>query len=228
MTRARILLFLLVLLGWAVFYSWYASPRQQRVPEIAPRAGPERAAKPTGEDADRVGLDFSGGEMLGFNAPRRDLFRALYQKAKIVARPVVVGPPAVAPSPPVPIPPPPVSTRPAPPPDGAKPIPAMKIVGYLEKGSRRTVFLSSLTGELYLVERGDRFADGLLVRELNAQQIVISRGQDDQGVRLSLGEAHSRRIPDGLLRPDRPSPPPMSAPEPSQPPPGVPASATGQ
>ncbi len=222
MNRSRILLALLVLLGCALGYAWYSTPRQQSISPAAVRS--TGSGDRSGEKiavVDSVVLDFSGGDTLAFNEPERDLFRPLYRKPKFVPPPVVVKPPPVAIAPP-PIMPPPVIRRPLANPLGPKPIPRLKVVGSLEKGAQRTVFLSSLQGDIYLVKRGDRFADGLIVRELSAQQVVISRNQNDQGVRLPLGKAKSQRLPDVPIRPDRPSPPPFSELNPAEAAPEIP------
>jgi hypothetical protein len=81
------------------------------------------------------------------------------------------------------------------------------VLGFLEKDSAVTVFLAGSGGDIYLVKQGDRFADDLLVRELDITKIVISRGMDDQGVTLKVSEPKVQRmemrgVPSG--RPDVP------------------------
>jgi len=56
------------------------------------------------------------------------------------------------------------------------------------------VFLASLKGDIYVVNQGQRFAEDLLVRQVTKDNIVISRGQTDPGLTLSLGEAKPQRI----------------------------------
>ncbi len=208
MSRARILLVLLLLLGCAVYYSWNATPRQKRVED----SGSGRLSIVEGSDrvgAESVGLDFSGGESLKFQPPRKDLFGTLYEPPKIVEKPLeVVRKPVIALPPPLPVLPPPID-RPLTRPVGPKPIPALKVMGYLEKGAQRTVFLTSRQGDIYLVKRGERFADGLLVRELDTRQITISRGQADPGISLPIEEAKTQRIPDSKIASDRPGVPPI-------------------
>ncbi len=187
MSRIQVLLVLCVLLLGAVWYAWKETPRQQRVDnkkavvrDVGSTAGPSSAV-------DIGSLDFSGGEKLSFKKPKRDLFRSLY-RAPVVAKTVAPPPPkpaVVAPSPP---PPPVIEQRPVVPPPRTKPIPSLNVLGFLRKGGTVTVFLASRQGDVFLVKRGDRFGDGLLVRELNYSEIVISRGLDDQGVTIKFSE----------------------------------------
>ena len=90
-----------------------------------------------------------------------------------------------------------------------KPIPPLKVLGSLEKAGQQRVFLSS-GQEVYVVKHGDRFADGLYVRELTKEQIVISRGNQDKGVTLALKE---ERAPQRNTRSF--SPRPTAAPRPT-------------
>ncbi len=189
MNRSRLLLLLLILLAVAVTYAWWATPRQQRVADRKQVMRPaERLAESRqGQVGTFAGLDFSGGEKVDFKNPKRDLFRPLYQKPK-PAPPVKLPEPEPVVEPKVVLPPP-VIERPAPKTfAGTKPIPPLKVLGFLQKGERKTVFLASPQGEVYLVQRGERFADGLIVSELNEEKIVISRNQTDRGLTLMLDD----------------------------------------
>lgn len=195
MTRARLFLILLVLLLFAVYYSWQATPRQQRLTghSIARGQRATAADQPVASSHER--LDLSGGERLPFKKPRRDLFRALYAPPPPAAHPVVVAKPMPVPKPHrVIVSPPPVVARPPMEPSGPSPIPPLKVLGYLQKEGTLKVFLASPAGEIYIVRQGQRFADNLLVRELTPARIVISRGMDDPGLTLAFGGAKSQRI----------------------------------
>ncbi len=215
MSRSRLLLLLFVLLGLAVTYAWFATPRQQRLTDLsesstdaqATAAGIKRATA-TAE----VGLDFSGGEKLAYQQPKRDLFRPLYSEPVPVKKVVAVAPPP-PPEPEVVIPMP-VLTRPvALPNSSAKPIPPLKVLGYLQKGTTQTAFLSSVPGEIYVVKQGERFADNLLVRELNADKITVSRNLEDEGITLYFSKENARLKAAGPLASDRPSFIPIEMPQ---------------
>jgi hypothetical protein len=211
MTRSRLLLLLATILILAIYYAWTTTPRQQRVSERAPtrhqKSVPTDKSVAIGKDH----LDFSGGETLPFKSPRRDLFRALYQPPK--PRPQRVVPKLPQPPPPPQpvirtVAPPPVAVTPPPSP-GPKPIPALKVLGYLQKDGAFTVFLASPQGDIYVVRQGQRFADDLLVRELVANKIVISRGSTDPGLTLALGGAKPQRIKVVATPSNRPNVPTM-------------------
>jgi hypothetical protein len=212
MSQARILLLLLALLIIAAWYAWQATPRQQRSPKsVAVETSGEGNVQ--SKTATMSGLDFSGGEKSVFQQPERDLFRPLYRTPKIVAQPVEKPKPEpIVVKPPPPPPPPPQPKPVIQPVAGPKPIPKLEVLGFLKKGATKTVFLSTRQGDLYLVKKGDRFADGLLVRELDATKIVISRGQDDQGVTLPVSTPKSQKMAIHSVPSGRPNVPAFSNP----------------
>jgi hypothetical protein len=216
MSRPRLLLLMFVSLGLALTYAWVETPRQQRVKNVqqAPAGGSSVSAtrkSPTGRS--EIGLDFSDGEKIPYQKPTRDLFRPLYAQSPPVQQPLVVVP-QLTPAPVRIIQPPPATSRPVDlPKNGAKPIPPLKILGYLQKDAKQMAFLSSRQGEIYVVKQGDRFADNLLIRELNADRIVISRNLNDEGVTLLFGKENARLKSAGPLATDRPSFNPIELPE---------------
>ncbi|NOY13617.1 MAG: hypothetical protein GXP51_08055 [Deltaproteobacteria bacterium] len=195
MSRSQVMWLLFIVLLVSLWYAWKETPRQQRV--IAGNPVTQREVVPLdGKSAPSVSasLDFSGGGKVPFSKPKRDIFRALY-RAPLVTEPV--APPA-QPAPVVvePLSPQPVISRPVVRvPTASRPIPPLSVLGFLRKGPNMTVFLASQQGDIYLVKKGDRFADGLLVRELSEKNITISRGQNDTGVTLLLGEQKAQRVP---------------------------------
>ena len=215
MSRSRLLLLLFVLLGLAVTYAWFETPRQQRVKSSAESATDNSVFSVDGKLATAtadVGLDFSGGEKLTYQQPKRDLFRPLYSEPAPVKKVVAVAPPP--PPEPVETVPPPVMTRSAAlPKSSAKPIPPLKVLGYLHKGTTQTAFLSSVQGEIFVVKQGERFADNLLVRELNAEKIIVSRDVKDDGVTLYFSKETARLKSAGPLVSDRPSFTPIEMPQ---------------
>jgi len=190
MNRSRLLLLLIVLLGIASWYAWQQNPRQQRVSKQ--KKGREKSVSVVHMQAKDIGLDFSGGKKNSFHKPKRDLFRLLYP-APVVVKKVI----------PPPMPKPVVS-----PVAGPKPIQPLNVLGFLQKGDEKTVFLASRQGELFLVKKGDRFADDLLVRELDETHIVIGRNLEDKGVTLQVSAQKKQQmaIPKATSgRPDVPS-----------------------
>jgi hypothetical protein len=237
MSRPRLLLLLFVSLGLALTYAWLETPRQQRVTKTAGSATKRQrfaVATQSQENLEEMGLDFSGGEKLAYKKPKRNLFRPLYEKPKVVAVVKVLPPPPEPVAAPVVLPPPPMTRPAALPKLAVKPIPPLTVLGYLQKNRVQTVFLSSMQGDIYVVKQGDRFADGLLVRGLTAQEVRISRGLKDAGVTLPLGEKKAGRMPVGRPAPARSKTPGMYVPKMvplSSPPPlprGLPATVGGK
>ena len=204
MNRSRLLLLLIVLLGIASWYAWQQSPQQQRVSKQ--KKSREKAISVANMQAKEIGLDFSGGNTNSFHKPKRDLFRLLYP-APVVVKRVVPSPkpkPVVVKTPPPPPKPKPVARPVA----GPKPIQPLNVLGFLQKGDEKTVFLASRQGELFLVKKGDRFADDLLVRELDEAHIVIVRNLEDKGVTLQVGAQKKQQMAIPKVtsgRPDVPS-----------------------
>jgi len=222
MNRTRLLILLLVVLGVAIWYAWHDSPQQQRV------AGKKQSvaspgAGPAGSDlVDQfASLNFTGGEKLIYTKPKRDLFRPLYRAPVMVKAPPPKPRPVVKPPPPPPPKPRPV-VKPA---AGPKPIPRFQVLGFLQKGSTTTAFLASPKGDLYLVKKGERFAEGLLVRELDSSQIVISRGMTDAGVTLKVGEPKTQTMAIPNVPSGRPAVPMLKNTVPAK---GAPATGAGE
>lgn len=215
MNRSRVLLLLFVLLLAALWYAWQETPRQQKIStKKNVTNGTNVAAVNRGTKAGTATLDFSGGEALTFNKPQRDLFRPLYRAPVVVNKPVVSPKPEPIVVKPPPPPPPPQPRPVVAPLVGDKPIPPLDVLGFLQNGARTTVFLASRQGDLYLVKKGDRFAEGLLVRELDKTKIVISRGLNDTGVTLAVSEPKSLRMAIPNLPSGRPAVPEYKDPEP--------------
>lgn len=216
MSRQRILLLLFVALGLALTYAWFETPRQQRVSQGHETAAENsRLANDDRQQArsSAIGLDFSGGEKRSYKKPIRDLFRVLYTKPKPVKQ-VVVAPPRPKPvEKPIRMPVLPLKRPAALPKAGFKPIPPLKVLGYLQKGETQSVFLSSVQGDIFVVKRGDRFADGLLVRALNTQEIVISRSLKDPGVTLPIREKEYGKSAVKSYTPQRSTMPRMNIPQ---------------
>ncbi len=200
MSRARIILLLLVVLCVAVGYTWIAMPKQRRVipGQRAPRQTDRQQQKVTTAAFPTIAdLDFSAGGDNPYQKPQKNLFAPLYLPPKAVKpRPVAkVTKPVVRSQKVVPV----VIQ-----PQGPKPIQPLNVLGYLSKAGEHTVFLASKQGDIYLVKTGDTFADNLIVNSISSKEITIGRKHTDQQVILLLGEAKSQRLPGVLLQSDRP------------------------
>jgi hypothetical protein len=218
MSRSRVLLLLIVVLFFALWYAWKETPRQQRV-------GAKKAvSRSTSSKAVRMAvtnklsaLDFTDGSELKFNKPKRDIFRPLYRApaaAKKVSRPKPIPVPVAAEPAMLPLPEivPPAGRVPV----GPKPIPPLNVLGFLRKGPKITAFLSSQQGDVYLVKKGDRFADGIIVQELDESRLVLSRGAQDPGTTLVIREQKTQSMQFSTVPSDRPAVPafPISRPIP--------------
>lgn len=205
MSRSRVLLLLFLVLLLALWYAWKETPRQQRVASTAVQSLSPAAGKKAASVA--TSLDFSGGEKLPYRKPKRDIFRSLY-RAPVIKKQDIVQVPQPEPVVVNPLPPPPiVDLEPEVRVPTSAPIPPLSVLGFLRKGPTTTVFLASQQGDLYLVKKGDRFADGLLVRELDASSMVVSRGRSDAGITLKIGEQKMQRVSMPQVPSDRPDVP---------------------
>lgn len=213
MNRTQITILLLVALGVAIGYAWIATPKQRRVTPgqrsqhqtTLPQKKGSPASFPVVAD-----LDFSSGGDNPYQKPQKNLFAPLYPPPKVVKRPPAPRPvakvtkPVVRPQQIIPV---------AIQPQNPKPIQSLNVLGYLDKTGEYTVFLASRQGDIFLVKKGDAFADDLVVRSISPRNITIGRRQTDQQVVLQLGEAKSQRLPKIRFQSGRPEFKPPKAPE---------------
>ncbi len=204
MSRGQIAILLLLLLSLAVAYSWFAMPRQRRVPmgvsssSTTTQLPQNSSAVGTPVAAD---IDFSATGTSQYKKPKKNLFGPLYLAPVVVKR----------------SPPPPAKIKKVKPkvtlqkvlpvftpPVGPPPLPPLTVLGYLDKSGGQTVFLSSSKGDVFLVKDGDAFADNLIVTGINEREITIARQHTMQQVALPLGEAKSQRLPKTSLKSNRP------------------------
>lgn len=205
MTRARLLMILLGLLCAALIYAWTATPQQKRVENVVGKQlnsadGSVSQVEIAPEIAD---LDFSGGVNNSYQQPKRNLFAALYQPPKVaVKRPT----PKLKPRPKVAK----VVTKVvkpivrAPQPSGSLSLKPLKVLGYLDNGGQRTVFLTGRKDKIFLVKEGDIFADGLEVSEISQKNITIVKKATGQQLSLPLGVAKNQRLPKVKINSGRP------------------------
>lgn len=168
-----VLISLLAALAVSLIYAFWAMPRQQQAPPAAaggvpprrPAAAPAPAAQGVPVAAGRLELSRLTRAEEPFPDATRDIFR--YQ----VSAPVQVEAP-VEPSPPPPPPPPPPPT-----PDELlrQELAGYQVVGSLDKGGRRSVFISG-GGETYVVRTGQAFGPGdrYLAENLNGAVMTVT------------------------------------------------------
>lgn len=202
MNRARILLLLVSLLAAALSYAWLTTPRQHRVgaaTDLQLKPVSAAAAVPL---APRVeDLDFCRAQEREFRPPQKNLFGALSRPRPAPRKfPLVkVGPPLQAEK----IPAPKIEPKPLALP--AKPaIPPLKILGFLSRAGHKTVFLSSGTGQIYLVEEGEAFGDGLELKQITDKSLTVVNTTGEQQV-LLLEAATTQRLPNNPYQSGRPS-----------------------
>ncbi len=162
MNRQKLVLaLLLAILGLALWYAYWASPRQERLIPVAGspvKAKRAREVQPelTVTDKRRVRLEILERGVDAFSEPRRDIFRLAHP------RPIAPAPaatPVVAAPQPMPV------ARPAMLPGSSV---RFNVLGFLKKENIKTVFLS-LGNEIFVVKEGDRFGKN---REFEAEEIT--------------------------------------------------------
>jgi len=201
---------LLITLCGAGTYSWLATPQQRRVSDaIVSKPDPDRSHQQVlQKHVDN--LDFSDGETSSYHKPRKNLFAALYQPPVVVKRSPPPTPISIMPKP---LNKPAVIVSVEPQTSKPAPIQPLTVLGYLNKATKFTVFLSSAKGDIFLVKTGDTFANNLVVDRINKQEISISNQHTKQRVTLKIGETKSQRMPQSAYKSDRPD---FIAPQPEE------------
>jgi len=197
MNRQRLVLSgLVVVLALSLLYAFWAMPRQEKAPprETAPKptASQSKTGKPVQSNkavkqlkpvSDRLLLELLSREAQEFPGAGRDIFRfgGMGQAVVVEAEPVE-----------------PVEVEPLPEPPKPPPTPEeilqgslkdIVFLGFLDKGGKRTVFLTS--GEdLYLVKAGERFGKNkeLIAKEITAKQLVVGWVDGPETVKVQLLE----------------------------------------
>ncbi|GAB4551681.1 MAG: hypothetical protein Tsb0017_01710 [Geothermobacteraceae bacterium] len=182
MKKQQLLMLLMVGLVVAGVYAWLASPRQERVSQVART---EQAARRVATESRRIGealrLDLLERDAGAGSAVKRDIFNFYVKPApKPVAKPA----PAPAPKP--------VVTRPAPPPVPVQTEPPptrFRLLGLVDTGKDRKVFLTE-EKHLFIVSEGDTFGAGgeYSVESLDDEEIVIRQKGRTATIRVSLAE----------------------------------------
>jgi len=206
MSRNRLLILLLIVLCAAITYSWMETPRPRRITESASsrKVAHTQRTEQLEVAPEIENLDFSGGAEHQYQKPKRNLFSDLYQPPKVVVKRqprkpkkkpkiVKVTPKVVSP------------VIQAPKPVGPPPMKPLNFLGHLKKSGLITAFLSSDKGEIYLVKKGDKFANNLEIVELSSNEIVIRNNTTGQQMTQEITVAKATRIPRTNFKSGRPS-----------------------
>ena len=176
MNRQRLILFILVLLFiGVVLWSYSAMPRPKTVSTLTFKSGqrekpvtPAMAAdKPVrvSDDGTILKLNLLEKELPGFKGYRRNIF-----KPDLVDEPKIIKPKIVAIKPPPPPPPPaaPEIKKPE-----APPLAHFTFLGFLKRGSTKTIFLAK-EKEILLVKKGDKIAGRYEATDISDQALTLT------------------------------------------------------
>jgi len=182
MKKQQLLVLLMIGLVVAGIYAWLASPRQERVSRVVRT---EQAAHRVATESRRIGealrLDLLERDAGAGSAVKRDIFNFYVKPAP---KPVVRPAPVPAPKP--------VVTRPAPPPVPVQTEPPptrFRLLGLVDTGKERKVFLTE-EKHLFIVAEGDTFGAGgeYSVESLDDKEIVIRQKGRTATTRVSLAD----------------------------------------
>ncbi len=185
MNRQRLILFILVILfGCAVVWSYSAMPKaktvstltftpgQQRKPVAAaavrtPTTVETKPANAAVDDGTTLKLGLLEQKTDGFKGYRRNLFKPVFvDETKIVTKKVVAPPPPVKVAPVKPAEP--VKAQPE-----SAPLARFTFLGFLKKGSARTIFLEK-DKEIILVKKGDKIAGRYEATDITDQSLRLT------------------------------------------------------
>ena len=193
MSRQRLVLVgLVAVLALSLVYAFWAMPRQEKAPprpapvkpavslvktgKPAPAGKVEKQVKPSSE---HLLLELLGREPQVFPGAGRDIFRFGGRAQTVVeVEPVEVEPPPEPPKPP-----------PTPEEILKGSLKDITFLGFLDKGGKRTVFLTS-GDDVYLVKAGERFGKNreLIAKEISARQLVVGWVDGPETVKVQLLE----------------------------------------
>lgn len=177
MNRKKALLALLLLLfGAAVVTSYFRMPKQKTVSTLKFTPGsvaqPKTNSIPVAPEEVRLRLDLLAEQKGRFAGYKRNIFKPLFhEEQKLLPVPPPPPPRQAAPSKPLPVP--------VQPPQAAGPTPiqrdmaAFTFLGFLKKGDKKTIFLSS-NKEIFLARTGDRLAGKYDVTTITDEALVIT------------------------------------------------------
>ncbi|QWV92252.1 type II secretion system protein PulP [Geomonas oryzisoli] len=212
MNRQKLALFLLlIVLVGAIVYAVVRTPRQQQVATLKNQPGakatvlrkqpgaPQKAATATGG---ALHLDLLRREQPGSSGFRRNIFSPIFrdeEKLSSLKLPPPPPPPKKLPPLPsaLPVAPPPEPPPPPPPPtqeqlDDAE-LGKFVFIGFLKKGTEKTVFLSK-GGEIFLAKKGGQVGPRFQVSNVTDDAITIKSLQSDRQLVIPLVENRALSI----------------------------------
>jgi hypothetical protein len=187
MRRKKVLLLILGgVLILSIAYAYWSMPRQETAPSRTAMSGAKPASKSSagikGKPATRLYLELMDVEFEPFPGSGRDIFRVRSRWTPPVMAPVTVVP--VTEAPPPPPPPPPTAEELM-----QQSLSGYRVLGFLDKGEARSVFLSS-GSDVLVLKSGKTFGDRnkFIVTEITATELVISSADRSVSVRVALDE----------------------------------------
>jgi len=184
MNRQKVaLVILLVIFAISLGYCLLRRPQQRTLDKLkfAPGVKADSARIPArSQDEKRLRLDLLDRELPRFSGFHRNIFRPLFSEGmsirRVVARPVLPAPlPAPLPQP--------VVKSPAQ--IAMEDVGRFTFLGYLQKGNRRTVFLSR-DNEIILVRKGDKIAGKYEVAAISEEVLTINLLQGGEQIVIPL------------------------------------------
>lgn len=176
MNRQRLVLFiLLILFGVTLIWSYNALPRPKTVdtPAVKPGQRARQAAISSNkrareaDDGSRLKIGLLDKEPITFKGYRRDIFKPVFaDEMKAVKKPAVAIPPLPAVLAPV-------QARPASMQPEAAPLARFTFLGFLQKGSVKTIFLAK-EKDILLVKKGDKFAGRYEATGISDQTLTLT------------------------------------------------------
>ena len=177
MNRQRLILFILVILfAGAVLWSYSAMPRLKTVSPLPDKPGQQAkpaiaaADKPlhNSDDGTRLKISLLDTERAAFKGYRRNIFKPVFIDEMKITRQqaVAIKPPPLPPkmvAPPVA----PVILKPE-----IAPLARFTFLGFLKKGSVKTIFLAK-DKDILLVKKGDKIAGRYEATEISDQALTL-------------------------------------------------------
>ncbi len=192
MNRQRLILFILViLLGIAVLWSYSAIPRLKTVGPTTSKAVQQTQPtvvatnKPAGveDDGTKLKISLLDKEPTGFKGYRRNIFKPIFVDEMKVAKQTAV---AIKPPPVVqPVQAPPVIIQPE-----TAPLARFTFLGFLKKGSVKTIFLAK-EKDILLVKKGDIFAGRYEATDISDQALTLTVTDTGDKIVIPLVENRS-------------------------------------
>ena len=196
MNRQRLILFVMViLLGVAAIWSYSSIPRLKTVSTSAGK--PAKSAKPAvvaaaakavrvTDDGTKLNIDQLDDETASFSGYRRNIFKPIFiDEMKINKQKAVAfkPPPPQVVAPPVPVQP--VIVQPE-----AAPLARFTFLGFLKKGSAKTIFLTK-DNDILLVKKGDKIADRYVATDISEQALTLTVTDSGDEIVIPLIENRS-------------------------------------